>query len=87
MDMWTWRKGRARQTGRLGVTCIHYLGHSLDRRESKGIPEKIYLCFIGYAFDYVDHNKLWKALKEMGVPDHLTWLLRNLYEGQEATVS
>ena len=46
-----------------------------------------YFCFIDYAkaFDYVDHNKLWKILKEMGIPDHLTCLLRNLYEGQEAT--
>ena len=46
------------------------------------------ICFIDYAkaFDCVDHNKLWKILKEMGVPDHLTCLLRNLYAGQEATV-
>ena len=45
-------------------------------------------CFIDYAnvFDCVDHNKLWKTLKEMGIPDHLTCLLRNLYTGQEATV-
>ena len=45
-------------------------------------------CFIDYAkaFDCVDHNKLWKILREMGIPDHLTCLLRNLYEGQEATV-
>ena len=48
----------------------------------------IYLCFINYAkaFDYVNHNKLWKAFKEMGIPDHLTCLLRNLYADQEATV-
>ena len=48
----------------------------------------IYFCFIGYAkaFDCVDHNKLWKILKEMGIPDHLTCLLINLYAGQEATV-
>ena len=48
----------------------------------------IYFCFIDYAkaFDCVDHNKLWKILKEMGTPDHLTCLLRNLYAGQEATV-
>ena len=48
----------------------------------------ISLCFIHYtkAFDCVDHNKLWKALKEMGIPDHLTCILRNLYAGQEATV-
>ena len=50
--------------------------------------KNIYFCFIDYAkaFDCVDHNKLWKILKEMGIPDHLTCLLRNLYEGQEATV-
>ena len=48
----------------------------------------IYICFIDYAivFDCVDHNKLWKILKEMGIPNHLTCLLRNLYVGQEATV-
>ena len=48
----------------------------------------IYLCFIDYtkAFDCVDHNKLWKILQDMGVPDNLTCLLRNLYAGQEATV-
>ena len=48
----------------------------------------IYFCFIDYAkaFDCVGHNKLWKILKEMGIPDHLTCLLRNLYAGQEATV-
>ena len=48
----------------------------------------IYLSFIDYAkaFDCVDHNKLWKILREMGIPDHLTCLLRNLYAGQEATV-
>ena len=48
----------------------------------------IYFCFIDYAkaFDCVDHNKLWKILKEMGIPDHLTCVLRNLYAGQEATV-
>ena len=59
-----------------------------DHRESKGIPEKHLLCFINFAkaFDCVDHNKLWKALKKMGIPDHLTCLLRNLYAGQEATV-
>ena len=47
-----------------------------------------YLCFIDYtkAFDCIDHDKLWKALREMGIPDHLTCLLRNLYAGQEATV-
>ena len=56
---------------------------------SKRIPEKnIYFCFIHYAkaFDCVDHNNLWEIIKEMGIPDHLTCLLRNLYAGQEATV-
>ena len=50
--------------------------------------KSIYFCFIDYAkaFDCVDHNKLWKILKEMGIPDQLTHLLRNLYAGQEATV-
>ena len=60
----------------------------MDHRKSKRVPEKLYFCFIDYAkaLDCVDHNKLWKILKEMGVPDHLTCLLRNLYAGQEATV-
>ena len=53
----------------------------------RGFQKNIYVCFIDYtkAFDYVDHNKLWKILKEMGIPDHLTCLLRNLYSGEEAT--
>ena len=50
--------------------------------------KNIYFCFIDYAkaFDYVNHNKLWNILREMGIPDNLTCLLRNLYAGQEATV-
>ena len=50
--------------------------------------KNIYFCFIDYtkAFDFVGHSKLWKILKEMGIPDHLTCLLRNLYAGQEVTV-
>ena len=50
--------------------------------------QNIYFCFIDYAkaFDCVNHNKLWRILKEMGIPDHLTYLLRNLYAGQEARV-
>ena len=50
--------------------------------------KNIYFCFIDYAkaFDCVEHTKLWKILKKMGIPDHLTCLLRNLYAGQEATV-
>ena len=52
------------------------------------VPEKHLFLFIDYAkaFDYVDHNKMWKILQEMGIPDHLTCLLRNLHAGQEATV-
>ena len=61
---------------------------SIGPSKSKRVPEKIYFCFIDYAqtFDSVDHNKLWKILKEMGIPDHLTCLFINLYAGQEATV-
>ena len=56
--------------------------------KAREFQKNIYFCFIDYAkaFDCVDHNKLWKILKEMGTPDHLTCLLRNLYAGQEATV-
>ena len=56
--------------------------------KAKEFQKNIYFCFIDYAkaFDCVDHKKLWKILKEMGIPDHLTCLLRNLYAGQEATV-
>ena len=56
--------------------------------KARELQKNIYFCFINYAkaFDCVDHNKLWKILKEMGIPDHLTCLLRNLYAGQEATV-
>ena len=56
--------------------------------KARDFQKNIYFCFIDYAkaFDCVDHNKLWKILKEMGVPDHLIYLLRNLYAGQEATV-
>ena len=52
------------------------------------LQKNVYFCFIDYtkAFDCVDHNKLWKVLQEMGIPDHVTCLLRNVYAGQEATV-
>ena len=63
--------------------------HSLDhRKKAREFQKNIYFCFIDYskAFEYVDHNKLWKILQEMGLPDHLTCLLRNLYANQEATV-
>ena len=67
----------------------------MDRQKAREFQKNIYFCFIDYAkaFDCVDHNKLWKILKEIGIdqtwsipPDHLTWFLRNLYAGQEATV-
>ena len=56
--------------------------------KTREFQKNIYFCFIDYAkaFDCVDHNKLWEILKEMGLPDHLTCLLRNLHAGQEATV-
>ena len=56
--------------------------------KAKKFQKNIYFCFIDYAkaFDYVDHNKFWKILKEMGIPEYLTCLLRNLYVGQEAPV-
>ena len=60
----------------------------MDHRKSKRVPEKYLLHFTDYtkAFDSVDHSKLWKILKEMGIPDHLISLLRNLYADQEATI-
>ena len=56
--------------------------------KAREFQKNIYFCFIDYAkaFDCVDHNKLWNVLKEMGIPDHLTCLLRNLYAGKEAPV-
>ena len=57
-------------------------------QKAREFQKNIYFCFIDYAkaFDCTDHNKLWKILKEMGIPDNLTCLLRNLHAGQEATV-
>ena len=65
------------------LTNIHWI-----IEKAREFQKDIYFCFIDYAkaFDCVDHNKLWKILKEMRIPDHLTCLLRNLYAGQEATV-
>ena len=62
--------------------------HPLDHQKSKRVPEKHLFLLIDYAkaFDCVDRNKQWKILKEMGIPDHLIYLLRNLYADQEATV-
>ena len=61
---------------------------SAGSSKKQEFQKSIYFCFIDYAkaIDCVGHNKLWKILKEMGIPDHLTCLLRNLYAGQEATV-
>ena len=74
------RKGRGTRDQ---IANIHWIMEKA--RESQ---KNIYFCFIDYAkaFDCVDHNKLWKILREIGIPDHLTCLLRNLYAGQEATV-
>ena len=56
--------------------------------KAREFQKYIYFCFTDYAkaFDYVNHNELWKVIQEMGIPDHLTCLLRNLYAGQETTV-
>ena len=74
------RKGRGTRDQ---IANIHWI-----IKKARDFRKNIYFCFIDYAkaFDCVDHNKLWKNLKEMGIPDHLTCLLRNLYAGQEATV-
>ena len=72
------------------LICHNLFLHLLMATEEKAreFQKNSYFCFIDYAkaFDCVDHNKLWKIVKEMGIPDHLTCLLRNLYAGQEATV-
>ena len=74
------RKGRGTRDQ---IANVHWI-----MEKAREFQENIYFCFIDYvkAFDCVDHNKLWKILQEMGIPDHLTCLLRNLYAGQEATV-
>ena len=74
------RKGRGMRDQ---IANIHWI-----IKKAREFQKNIYFCFIDYAkaFDSVDHNKLWKILQEMGIPDHLTCLLRNLYAGQEATV-
>ena len=73
----------------LGVNRDQIAQHLLDHgKKAREFQKNIYFCFIDYAkaFDCVHHSKLWKILKEMGIPDHLTYLLKNLYAGQEATV-
>ena len=74
------RKGRGTRDQ---IANIHWI-----IKKAKEFQKNIYFCFIDYAkaFDCVDHNKLWKILKKMEIPDHLTCLLRNLYAGEEATV-
>ena len=74
------RKGRG---NRDQVASIHWI-----IKKAREFQKNIYFCFIDYAkaIDSVDHSKLWKILKEMGITDHLTCLLRNLYAGQEATI-
>ena len=74
------RKGRGTTDQ---IANIHWI-----IEKARDFQKNIYFCFIDYTkdFDCVDHNKLWKILKEMGIPDHMTCLLRNLYAGQEATV-
>ena len=74
------RKGRGTRDQ---IANIHWI-----IEKAREFQKNIYFCFIDYtkAFDCVDHNQLWKILKEMGIPDHLTCLLRNLYAGQGATV-
>ena len=73
------RKGRG---SRDQIASIHWI-----IEKARKFQKNIYFCFIDYAkaFDCVDHNKLWKILQEMGIPDYLTCLLKNLYAGQEAT--
>ena len=74
------RKGRGTRDQ---IANIHWI-----TEKATEFHKNIYFCFIddAKAFDCVDHNKLWKILQELGIPDHLTCLLRNLYEGQETTV-
>ena len=72
------RKGRGTRDQ---IANIHWI-----IEKAREFQKNIYFCFTDYAKDCVDHNKLWKILQEMGIPDHLTCLLRNLYASQEATV-
>ena len=76
------RKGRGTRNQIANICGI------IKKKKNQEFHKNIYFCFIDYAkaFDYVYHNTLWKILKEMGIPDHLTCLMRNLYAGQEATV-
>ena len=94
-----WRILGMGEPGRLPSMGSHRVGHDWSNlaaaaaaaritEKTREFQKNIYFCFIDYAkaLDCVDHNKLWKILKEMGIPDHLTCLLRNQYAGQEAIV-
>ena len=88
------RKGRGTRDQIANICCIIKKAREFQEKRTKNKTniqtnkKNIYFCLIdnAKAFDCVDHNKLWKILQEMGIPDHLTCLLRNLYAGQEATV-
>ena len=79
VQAWFW-KGRGTRDQMANICWIF--------KKAREFQKNIYFCFINFAkaFDCVDHNKLWKILKEMGIPDHLTCLLSNLYAGHQATV-
>ena len=72
----------------LSLGNFYHFTFSFGSSKMQEFQKNIYFCFIVYTedFDCVDHNRLWQILKEMGIPDHITFLLRNLYAGQEATV-
>ena len=76
------RKGRGTRDQIANIRWI------IEKKREKNIQKNVYFCFIdnAKAFDCAEHHKLWKILKEMGIPDHITCLLRNLFAGQEATV-
>ena len=78
------RKGRGTRDRIANIYWIIEKAREFQKKKKKNI----YFFFIDYtkAFDYVGHNKIWKILQEMEIPDHLTWLLRNMFSGQEATL-
>ena len=83
-----WHFSSSFSLGDLKIARDQIANSSWIIEKARGFQKNIYFCFIDYvkAFDCMDHNKLWKILKDMGIPDHLTCPLRNLYAGQEATV-
>ena len=82
------RKGRVTRDQIANICWVMEKARGFQKTKQNKTKKNICFCFIDYAkaFDCMDHNKLWKILKEMGMSDHLTCLLRNLYAGQEATV-